>query len=325
MARYLERAENTARLLDVNLHLMLDYEGLEVQDSPEHWLPLIESHGEAELFAKLYHRADSHSVVEYLAFNPENPNSIFSCIATARENARSVRDEIPAEMWEVINAMYHKLRGSDSSSIWSQGPYEFFESLKADSLLFQGLAESTYVHDHGYKFMQAGRYLERADQTSRILDTKHFMAASANNSEPGGSIDLAEWMAVLRSCSAFEAYHRRYVDEIQPANVAEFLVLSSVFPRSMRFCVGALDYHLRSISSTQAGQFTNRAEQLCGRLRYAINYTTIDEILRTGLHEFIDQFQLQLIDIHRAILDSYVYLPAAHTMPPRQQQQQQQQ
>lgn len=328
MSRYIERAENTARLLDVNLHLMLDFEGLDVQDNPEHWLPLIQSNGVEELFDSLYKHADNRAVVEFLTFNPANPDSILSCIADARENARMVRDQVPSDMWEIINNLYHKLRSRTAESIWSHGPAEFFEELKSDSLLFQGLAESTFTHDQGYKFMQTGKFLERADQTSRILDTKNFLPNHPDLPDAGGAIDIAQWTAVLRSCSAFEAYHREYVEEVQAHNVADFLILAPTFPRSLRFCIGALDYHLRSINQTASGQFSNRAEQLCGRMRSEINYTTIDEIFSIGLHEFIDGFQLRLIELHKAVLESYVFNPevvqtgSRHSRSQQQQQQQ---
>lgn len=306
MSRYIERAENTSRLLDVNLHLMLDFEGLDVQDRPEHWMPIIISNGDPERFEKLYSIVDNRSVLEFLTFNPDNPNSILSCVNSARENARMVRDQISGEMWEVINNIYHKLRSQSADSVWRQGPYAFFEDLKYDSFLFQGLTESTFVHDQGYKFMQAGKMIERADQTSRILDIKYHMLLPSLK-EVGGSVDMAQWMAVLRSCSAFEAYHHKYVDDVEPWNVAEFLILSPTFPRSLRFCVGTLDYHLRSITRTAQGQFSNEPEKLCGRLCAEIAYTTIDEIYQLGLHEYLDAFQERLITVNNAILNCYVY------------------
>lgn len=324
MSRYIERAENTARLLDVNLQLMLDFEGLDDETLTGHWLPIIASSGVVESFNKLYPRADSSSVLDFLTFNTRNPNSILSCVNAARENARMVRDQISGEMWEVINRTYHGLRIRDAASIQQSGLYEFYDELKQSSMLFQGLSDSTFTHDQGYKFIQAGKYLERADQTSRILDIKYHMLLPDPN-EVGGAVDLAQWMAVLRSCSAFEAYHHRYVDEIQPWNVAEFLILSPTFPRSIRFCLSTLDYHLRSISFTAQGQFSNSAEQLSGRLRSELIYTTIEEIYREGLHEYIDRIQMRLIGLHNAILECYVYQPEIDIGREIEQQQQQQQ
>ena len=324
MSRYIERAENTARLLDVNLQLMLDFEGLDDEALTGHWLPIVSSSGELELFKGLYTASDSRSVTEFLTFNRDNPNSIFSCIAAARENARMVRDQISAEMWEVINSTYHKLRQRNADTVWEEGPYEFYEELKNDAMLFQGLTESTFTHDQGYKFIQVGKYLERADQTSRIIDIKYHMLLPDAN-DVGGAVDLAQWMAVLRSCSAFEAYHHRYVEEVQPWNVTEFLILSQTFPRSIQFCMGTLDYHLRSITLTAQGRFSNPAEQLSGRLRSQILYTSIEEIYKEGLHEFIDRLQQQLIALHGAILECYVYQPEINLGLEIEQQQQQQQ
>lgn len=324
MSRYIERAENTSRLLDVNLQLMLDFEGLDDSALTGHWEPILNSSGNSELFRKLYTTADSRAVTEFITFNPENPNSILSCINNARENARMVRDQISAEMWEVINDTYHKLRNRTAESIWEQGAYQFYEDLKNDSLLFQGHSEATFTHDQGYKFLQVGKYLERADQTSRIIDIKHHMVLPGNE-EPGGAVDIAQWMAVLRGCSAFEAYHHRYVEEVQHRNVTEFLILSPNFPRSIRFCLSALDYHMRSITFTAEGQFSNQAEQLSGRIRSEIIYTTIDEILDEGLNPYLDRFQQKLIQLNNAILESYVYQPAIDLSLEIEEQQQQQQ
>ncbi len=324
MSRYIERAENTARLLDVNLQLMLDFEGMDDAALTTHWQPIIACSGQLELFKSLYSSSDSHSVQEFMTFNRENPNSILSCINTARENARMVRDQISGEMWEVINGTYHRLRNWDTQSVLDSGAYEFYEDLKNDALLFQGLTDSTFTHDQGYKFIQIGKYLERADQTSRIIDIKYHMLLP-DPDDVGGAVDLAQWMAVLRSCSAFEAYHHRYVDEVQPWYVAEFLTLSPTFPRSIRFCVSTLDYHLRSISSTAGGQFTNSAEQQSGRMRSELIYTTIDEIFTEGLHEYLDRLQLRLIDLNSAIFETYVQQPEIDIGREIEQQHQQQQ
>lgn len=324
MSRYIERAENTSRLLDVNLQLMLDFEGLDEATLSGHWEPILNSSGNSDLFHKLYTTPDSRAVTEFLTFNPENPNSILSCINNARENARMVRDQISGEMWEIINDIYHKLRTRTAESIWEQGPYSFYEDLKNDSLLFQGLTEATFTHDQGYKFLQAGKYLERADQTSRIIDIKHHMTLPKSE-EPGGAVDISQWMAVLRACSAFEAYHHRYVDEVVPENVVEFLILSPNFPRSIRFCLSTLDYHMRSITFTAEGQFSNPAEQLSGRIRSDIIYTTIQEINEEGLNPYLDAFQQKLIKLNNAILECYVYQPEVDINLEIEQQQQQQQ
>jgi len=324
MSRYVERAENTARLLDVNLQLMLDFEGMDDASLTSHWEPIVACSGQLDLFNSLYSTADSHSVLEFLSFSTQNPNSILSCINAARENARMVRDQISAEMWEVINTTYHKLRVQNTASVLSKGAYEFFEEFKQDTMLFQGLTDSTFTHDQGFKFIQVGKYLERTDQTSRIIDIKYHMLLP-DPDDIGSAVDLAQWMAVLRSCSAFEAYHHRYVDEVQPWNVAEFLILSPTFPRSIRFCISTLDYHLRSISSTAGGQFTNAAEQVSGRLRSELIYTTIDEIFKEGLHEYLDRIQLRLIELNNSIFETYVQQPEIDIGREIEQQQQQQQ
>jgi uncharacterized alpha-E superfamily protein len=305
MSRYAERAENTARLLDVNLQLLLDFAGVDDDYLTGHWYPIVCSSGDQERFNSLYSSATSRAVTEFLTFNPQNPNSILSCVGNARENARFVRDQITGEMWQSINELYHFLNGQNADKVWQDDPYQFYQDIKHYSQLFQGLTEGNYDHDEGYKFIQAGKFLERADQTSRIIDIKYHMLLP-DPRDVGSSIDIAQWTAVLRSCNAFEAYHRTYTRDIQPWHVSEFLFLSPTFPRSIRFCLGSLDYHLRNLTHTQTGNFSNRAEQLVGRLRSEIAYTTIDEVFAEGLHEYIDRLQRRLISLNNAILRTYM-------------------
>lgn len=300
LSRYIERADNIARLLDVNLNILLDFKDLNDARLVEHWEPIIRSTGDWELFKELYSTADSYSVTDFLTFNRTNPNSIISCLFSARMNARMIRDQISSEMWEAINENYLSLLSSNARNVWDRGPYEFYQEIKSFSHLFQGMTNSTYVHGDGFYFMQAGKYLERADKTSRILDIKyHILLPSLQ--DVGGAVDIAQWSAVLRSCSAFEAYHRRYVTNVDSAKVAEFLVLSEDFPRSIRFCVGMVDRYLHHITSSQMGRFTNEAERTCGKLYYDLTFLRLEEIFASGLHEFLDYLQLRINEVGSTI------------------------
>ena len=190
MSRYIERAENMARLLDVNLQLMLDFADLNDQQLKEHWLPILCSAGDEETFFKLYDRADSESVTEFLTFREENPNSIISCLFTARVNARQVRDQISLEMFEALNECYLFLKSKNSREIWQSGAHDFYEQIKKYSHLFQGLTASTFTRGEGYEFINLGKFLERADKTTRILDIKyHILLPSV--ADVGGAVDAA--------------------------------------------------------------------------------------------------------------------------------------
>jgi uncharacterized alpha-E superfamily protein len=179
-------------------------------------------------------------------------------------------------------------------------------------------------HSEGWEFIQLGRYIERADMTTRILDVKHRILRP-NPREVGSPVDVLQWSAVLFSCSGYEAYTKAYVSEVTAWKVAEFLILSSEFPRSIRFCLRNVDAALRRISRTEPGSFTNVAEKLSGRLLSDLSFSTIDGVFEFGLHEYLDQLQLRLGELGEAIYDSYIFHPRAELLAEIQQQQQQQQ
>ncbi len=305
MARQIERAENIARIVDVNLQLLLDYQKLDDKALKQHWEPLIISLGDEELFAKLYKKADSATVTDFLTFNPKNPNSILMSVNAARENARSVRDQISQEMWEEINRLYLFLRDKETKKIWKQAPSEFYREVKQSSYLVQGLTSATMPRDERRQFVTAGLFLERADKITRLLDVKyHILLPSAQ--DVGGSVDSVQWAAVLRSCSAYETYQQTFSTDISPWKVAELLIFSDSFPRSIRYCVNTLDAALRSISGSAPGTFSKEAEKLSGRLLSELNYSTIDDVFRAGLHEYLDDMQQKFNAIGSAIYTSYI-------------------
>ncbi len=305
MSRYLERADNTARLLDVNLHLLADFKDLNDARLVEHWEPIIQSTGDFELFRKLYSVADSYSVTDFLTFNRSNPNSILSCYASARQSARMIRDQISTEMWEAINQTYLRILGANTSTVWYRGPYEFYQEVKNDSHLFQGLTDGTYLREEGYNFIHLGRYLERGDKTSRILDIKYHILLPRVE-DVGGAIDTVQWTSVLRSCGALEAFHRSYVASVSASRVAEFLILSGLFPRSIRFCIERVDRILHRLSKSERGRFSNDAERLAGRLYYDLTYTRVEDILATGLHEYLDYVQARINEVNDAIYETFI-------------------
>ena len=304
MSRYAERAENIARILDVNLQLMLDLPKLAPEEQAELWEPVLRSTGDHEDFYEHHKITNSDNVIDFLTLDVKNSNSIINCITTARENARHVREQISLEMWEEINRTYLWIKGQTLKKILRQGPYEFFTAVKNASHLFQGITDGTMTHGEDWDFIQVGKYLERADMTTRILDANDeiFISRPANNSHTGGTL---QWSAILRSCSSHDAYRKFYVAQVEPDKVVEFLILSELFPRSIRFCAQSLDEALRRISGCTDEHFTNQAEKLTGRLVAELNFSALEDIKTVGVHKYMDELQIKLNAIGEAIYRTY--------------------
>jgi len=308
MSRYAERAENIARILDVNLQLMLDLPRLGREEQKELWEPVLRSTGDYEDFYKHYKETGSDNVIDFLTLNPKNSNSIVNCITTARENARHVREQISLEMWEEINRTYLWMKGQTLPKIQRQGPYEFFTQVKNASHLFQGITDGTMTHGEDWDFIQVAKYLERADMTTRILDANDeiFIKRPTNKSHTGGTL---QWSAILRSCSSHDAYRKFYVAQVEPDKVVEFLILNEFFPRSIRFCAQELNYSLRRISGCADEHYTNVAEKLAGRLVAELNYSALEDIKTVGMHQYMDELQIKLNAIGEGIFRTYLFSP----------------
>ncbi len=304
IGRYIERADNIARLLDVNLNILTDFKDLNDSRLTEHWEPIIRSTGDWALFQSMGYLPTSRAATDFLTFDGNNPNSIINCLVAARQNARVIRDQIPTELFGAVNDAYLELRDSDSSQVWREGPFEFYRRIQSFSQLFQGMVESIVVRGLGYHFMEVGKFLERADKTSRILDIKyHILLPSVK--DVGGVVDTAQWTAVLRSCSAFEAYHRNYVTNVDPARVTEFLLFSGRFPRAVRFSVNRIGQTLADISGGNDERFSNEAERACGQLYGDLTYLSVQDIFDQGLHEYLDYLQVRLNKVGTAIHETF--------------------
>lgn len=304
MNRYIERAESNARMLDVNMQVMLDFEMHNEGAVEKHWNPILSTLEDHELFEKLYPEMNGDNVVDFVTFERKNPNSIYSCIAYARENARTVREQISSEMWEILNKLYLFIRSDEARKLFRNSSYEFFNYLVESSHLFQGTMDATMTHGEGWHFGQVGRYLERADRTSRLLDMKYHILLPSGE-QVGGNVDTVHWMGVLRSCSGLEAYRKLYVDQVAPWKVAKFLITDATFPRSINFCVNELDRCIHRISGCPRGRYESEIEQLSGRLHADLVYVSIDEIFKFGLHQYLDRIQLRLIKIAAALSEEY--------------------
>jgi uncharacterized alpha-E superfamily protein len=308
MSRYIERAENTVRLLDVNIQLLLESETQDEDSIEAHWKPILLSLGDWELYLKLYPERNTHSVMDFLTYDARNTSSIWSCVTAARENARMIRDQITNDMWAVINDLYYFLKSQNAEKIWWDGISEFHTRIREFALLFQGVTESTYLHRVGYQFINIGLTLERADKTGRILDAKHYMQLPATSSE-GGVADTAQWLSVLRACGGLDAYHQVYVMDVLPEQVVEFLVLSREFPRSILYSLTRLQDFMHGISKCPSSHFSNEAEQICGRLIMDLNYMSIRDIKMDKLHELLSRIQDQIAQIAIALNARYMFFP----------------
>jgi uncharacterized alpha-E superfamily protein len=295
MSRYIERAENAARFVDVNLNLTLDLGGT----LGNQWDPLIHTTGDHERFYAKYGEATQQNAVRMLTFDEENPNSVLSCLTFARENARTIREIIAAPVWEELNKFYLMVKGASRNGEAADNPFEFFSQIKSQGQLIVGIMEATMLRGEAWHFAQMGRLLERADKTSRILDVKYFILLP-EVSDVGTPLDSIQWGALLKSASALEMYRKRH-GRITPNEVAEFLVLDGEFPRALRFCLRGAEESLHAITGTPPITFRNQAERRLGQLRSELDYAQISDIIDQGLHEFIDGFQTKLNLVGEAI------------------------
>ena len=303
LSRYLERAETNARLLDVNMQLLLDFD--EHEQVQMYWEPILATLEDQDQFSRHYESISPENVMEYVTFDLRNPNSIASCLSRARENARTVREQISSEMWEQLNRTFLYLREGQARAHFLESPIDFYRQWVDRLHAFQGTTDATMTHGEAWEFLQAGKYLERADSTSRVLDVKYHILLP-NGERVGGNVDITQWMAVLRSCSALEAYLKVTAGQVSAWRVAEFLILHDNFPRSIRFCVEKMDQALHRISGCDRSHFCNEAERLAGMLRSSLEYITISTIFERGLHQFLDHVQLQLNQVSDAIASTYL-------------------
>ena len=305
MSRYVERAENVARFIEVNLNLMLD---LPV-GSAQQWKPLVDTTGDAAEFAKRYGAATQQNVIQFLTFDEKNTNSICSCLRAARENARSVREIISSEMWEQVNQFYLMVNSAAAGN--RSDPQDLLASVKMAGQLFTGVTDATMTHNESWEFCRLGRMLERADKTSRILDVKYFLLLPTA-ADVGTTSDDIQWAAVLRSASAFEMYRKAH-GRIAPERVVEFLLLDKAFPRAIQYCLIRARESVHAISGTPEGVFRHPVERLLGELCSELAYARIEAIITAGLHEHLDRLQTRMNQVGSGISETFF---AAREKPP---------
>ena len=359
MSRYIERAEDITRILTVNFHALLDLPAL---DEARAWQPLIKITGDEKLFEACFvgkvaedriaqgshlprdpmpvsaSPYNSRNITEFLLWHPANPNAVVTCITHARENARGVREQISTEMWESLNRLYFLAKDINKQAVL-RGPADFFGQVRDGSHIFQGITHATMTHNDAYEFIQLGKHIERGDKTTRILDVKYASLGgeaggeTTDESSPQSALQL---MAMLKSCSAMEAYRKQY-QQLQTWRVAEFLLLNREFPRSVLFCLNQVRHAVDMIAAGAGETILNGAtsrstpaqqttpQRLLGRLLNEMEYLDIRDVLGEAMHPFLDRIQQRLNqagnDIATTFFSTQIVLPGTKNYQQVQQQQ----
>jgi uncharacterized alpha-E superfamily protein len=303
MSRYVERSEHVARLLLVNFNLLMDVGELAPTLQQRQWQSVL-TVLRADANFPASEGAMGPRVELYMAFNPDNPNSIVNCLTRARENARGVRENISAEMWECLNTLYWYIKGDDGRARFDESPDDFYRQIMSGSALFQGLTDQTLTHDQGWHFAQLGKYLERIDVTSRVIEAKFGMLRTADNLLAGALRNI-HWMAVLRSCCALESFRRKHVGDLDPMRVASFLILEREFPRSIRFAVDRAHNSIRAVRSEVNPLAIDIAERVLGRLDAQLEYGEMSEILAEGIPAYLQKIQDGVAEAAMALQKAY--------------------
>jgi len=294
MSRYTERAENTARMLDVNYQTSLLPQSEAVAQVG--WQGLLSISELTGAYTAQYGAVTARNVMRFMVKDEENPSSIVSCLGAARENARAVRGALTTEVWETQNQTWLEVKRMINSDEFEADPSQFFEWVKFRSHLSRGVTVGTMLMDEALHFMRLGTFLERADNTARLVDVKFHAVQSdfyGAASERDQEYDFYHWSAILRSVSAFEVYRKVYRDVIRPERVAELLMLKPDMPRSLHASLNEVVNNLALVTSNVDSETLRRA----GKLRAELKYGRIDEILATGLHAYLTQFLDRVNDL----------------------------
>ncbi|MGH6735025.1 MAG: alpha-E domain-containing protein [Methyloceanibacter sp.] len=282
MARNMERAENTARMLDVSFRMSLLPSSRDKQAQFEPILSIAPGDGR---FDELYGMLSHENIIRYVALDPENAGSICSLIKNARENARAQRSAISSEAWERLNSTWLQVQNLDYEGLMRWGYRDFFDWVKERSHLFRGVVFGTMLHDDGFRFIRLGTFIERADNTARILDVKYHVLLP-DTEQVGGVVDYYQWGALLRSVGAFRAYRRVYHDTVYPWRIAELLILREDMPRSLHHCYEVVIHTLDEL----AGKKQLECRRIAGQTYAQLRYGRIDSVFKEGLHEFLTDF-----------------------------------
>ena len=307
MSRYLERAEHTTRLLDVNLNLMLDESAA---SADRRWQRVLEALGRPK---DIEWSGEPYALTQALTFDTTNKASILSCIIAARENSRHVREQISTEQWHRLNSLYLQVvrpemqieRQAEAFAAGITRPSEFLQSVMEAVHQFQGVTDSTMNHGEGWQFIQVGRYLERASATAVLLEAYHEDLWGHPERIDEGN-EYLDWMGLLRSATAFEAYCKVYTADLTPDHIFEFLLLDEEFPHSVRFSIDSVQCALEKIQGDSGKARAEALQRLSGRLQASLSYSSVDEILRQDAVGYLRGIQAQCRAVHNTIYELYV-------------------
>ncbi len=290
MARYVERTENLARILDVNETFSRDARG------NQNWLSIVQLFADQEQFFARHAEANADSVLHFYVLDETNPTSIVSNIHMAWENARALRPLISTEMWVHLNVLHKRTHALDASELAPGRRNQFFGGVKEACQTHTGIMEGTFYRDQGWYFYEMGRYIERADQTTRLLDMKYHLLLPRPE-DVGSPVDVSQWNALLRSAAGYHAYRRLEAGIVTPVQVAGFLLLNRRFPRSVYLGVRQTEILLGELKARYGLRGGNAAAEVLDALRALLGALSITEILQQGLHEFLDLVQLRLNEV----------------------------
>lgn len=300
MARYTERAENTARMLDVNVQTALLPQS--DADAQQAWRAILGISELQQAYDSRHAVLAPSEVIDFMVRDPGNPSSIAACLNGARENARAVRGTLTTEVWEVQNQTWLDLQFKLRDRLHERDPGQFFEWVKYRSHLSRGVTIGTMLQDEAVHFIRLGTFLERADNTARILDVKYH-----GGGDDSGRRDFYYWAALLRSVSGFEIYRKMYRDVITPERVAEMLMLRADMPRSLLACMEALVENLGEVRNATSGE----TERLAGQLHAELRFARIEDILHHGLHDYLTGFLRRIYELGNRVSRDFLVPLAA--------------
>ena len=303
LSRYLERAEHTARLVEIAVDLRLGRSVTSSDDVFRMWGRLVLPPGVD---------TTPHSLLDVALFDISNRNSVAACVAAARENASQIRDELNSQMWEQINALTLRVKQMGRPRNAPGTGSEVTRAVIEGVHLFHGVTDATMGHGEGWQYLQAGRFLERAVETARLLDSCFVDGAGPAAMRP---LDQADWVAVLRSCAALEGYCRHYTADVRPERVTEFLLLNDECPRSVRFAAARIEAALKALAHYSGRSGSARAERLASRLRASLDYAQVDEVIGDGPHTYVAGLGRQCAQIHAALYQAYIAYPIDSALP----------
>ena len=322
IGRYFERVENITRIIQDSLFSLIEIEHLDEVKEFQHWKPILRACSAMKIFEDQKIPHNTKNILDFLIFNKNNSSAICNCISNIRQNAHMVRDQISEEMWAWINRLYHQTQDV-KIDCGSENIQDFLTIIRDESIRFQGLVSSTLARDEGYYFIQFGKFLERSYHTLNIIDLKYHLILPRGSKDVGSSIDVAQWIVILKSLSAQDAYRKKFVNEINPEGIISLLVLDKKFPRSIRFCFEQVFQTLDLIGLDN--NRSNTPYELFDQILLKLKTSSASIIIKNGLHETLTKLKNRIYEIDQEIFNTYLFLPEIDKQEEIRQQQRQQQ